>query len=98
MADQRVPPDATTFLALATETSATCRVAWTAKARGIVAQLGAGVPLAVGEVNAGAVGESAGMDESAGMEGGELAPDAWQPASTSPTSAADAARAVIRPA
>ena len=97
MSDQRVAPDATTLRASATGTSAVGRVAWTTSASG-TEYAGDGARVAGDGLTLGEV-ELAGAEEPLAVgDGCGLSPDAWQPASSNTTRAADPARALIRPA
>jgi hypothetical protein len=96
MADHRVAPEATTLRASATSTSAVGRVTLTTSANGIGWSVGKGVE--VGDGLAGEEGDGRAVDEAEESGCGAFSAEAWQPASNTVTSAADAAGPLIRPA
>ena len=96
MADHRFAPEATTFLASATATSAVGRVTLTTSANGIRCSIGKGVE--VGDRPVGEVGDEGAVVEAEESGCGAFSPGAWQPASSTVTSAAAAAGPLIRPA
>jgi hypothetical protein len=96
MADHRVAPEATTLRASATATSAVDRVILTTSANGIGCSVGEGGEM--GDRLAGEEGDEGAVDEPEESGCGAFSPDVWQPASSTVTSAADAAGPLIRPA
>lgn len=96
MAGHRVAPEATTLRASTTATSAVGRVILTTSANGIGCSVGEGGEVA--DRLAGEEGDERAVDEPGESGCGALTPDAWQPASSTVTSAADAAGPLIRPA
>jgi hypothetical protein len=95
MADHRFAPEATTLRASATATSAVGRVTLTTSANGIRCSIAKGVE--VGD-RLGEVGDEGAVVEAEESGCGAFSPDAWQPASSTVTSAAAAAGPLIRPA
>jgi len=96
MAGHRVAPEATTLRASTTATSAVGRVILTTSANGIGCSVGEGGEVA--DRLAGEEGDEGAVDEPEESGCGAFSPDAWQPASSIVTSAADAAGPLIRPA
>lgn len=96
MAGHRVAPEATTLRAATTATSAVGRVILTTSANGIGCSFGEGGEVA--DRLAGAEGDEGAVDEPEESGCGAFSPDAWHPASSIVTSAADAAGPLIRPA
>ena len=96
MADHRVAPEATTLRASATATSAVGRVTLTTSTNGIRCSVGRGVE--AGDGLRGEVGDDGAVVEPEESGCGTFPPGAWQPASSTVTSAADAAGPLIRPA